>query len=173
MTMTPKFLNEELAFNRRFWRFKVVAYFFPQQKYKQLSHFSVVKNCSVKQIQFGHVKQVVFNSEAALAECIDRIDLFNKKYGRVQRAFIYDRSLQKKMPDGTIQEGKAIIKFENDVLTYMEPVKFNVTDRNIVREVVHREDANGNKTFTLHAAAAEIDFKKEISQNLYKKRNIA
>ena len=109
-----------------------------------------------------------------MAECIDRIDLFNKKYGQVQRAFIYDRSKETILPDGTVQEGKPVIKYEAGMLHYLEDIKFTDADKKIVRHIMHRVDSSGIKTFTLHAPKdatvplTNIDWKTEVQNALNK-----
>ena len=162
--MLSKKKQEEIAFNRRYSRFKVQIFF---KTRSPITHYGQERfHCTVAQIRFGHIKQVVFERDRGLKDCIDRISLCERLYGKYQTALVYDRRRDTKMRDGTVQMGSEIRKYVCGVLTESEDVIFTENDKRIVTDVVIKEGI-----FSLVPQdnnVKNIDFKKEVTNNLNK-----
>ena len=107
--MSPAQKAAEISFNKRYSRFKVMV-FFPNRP--PITHYGTERiQCTVAQIVAGHIKQFVIHRDHGLKDCIARIDLCEKLYGRYTTAVIYDNKYKTSMPDGSLQKGREIIKY--------------------------------------------------------------
>ncbi len=160
--MNTKKQQEELAFNKRYSRFKLHAYF---QNRNPLTHYGQERyNSTVAQLRFGHVKQIVLDRERGLKDCIDRIELWHKLY-TVSTALIYDRRRSTIGPDKTEIFGKEIHKYLGTQLIEWEPNPLTENDKRILCDVCIKN----NKISIIPIIPPDqltIDFKTEIANAL-------
>jgi hypothetical protein len=111
--MSPQQKKAEIAFNRRYSRFKLQVFF---RSRAPITHYGCERiNCSVAQINFGHIKKFTIHRDFGLQDCINRIKVVEKLYGAYTTAIIYDNKLKTTMPDGSMQKGREIMKYVNGV----------------------------------------------------------
>lgn len=155
--------QEELAFNKRFSRFKLQIFF---KRRPAITHYGNERiKCSIDQIKFGHVKTVRLNREQGLQDCINRIAICQNLYGAYQTAVIYDRKKSLTLPDGTVQQGREVIKYVCGQLVESEDVFISESEKNVYTEVVY-STKNGTKVFDLRPIDQPIDFKREVEKAL-------
>lgn len=165
--MSFKKKADEIAFNRKYSRFKLQIFF---TKRGAITHYGQERyGCTVAQIRFGHIKQVVLDRERGLQDCIDRIELCVKLYGPYQAALIYDRRKDTRMPDGTVQVGKEIRKYVNGELVEYDEIVLTMKERRIITTVIH-DDVKGWSLKPIEDISPQenIDFKTEVAKALNK-----
>lgn len=159
---------DEIAFNRLYSRFKLQIYF---TRRTAITHYGQERyGCTVAQIKFGHKKQVVLDREKGLQDCIDRIALCEKLYGPYQVALIFDRRNDLRRPDGTIEIGKEIRKYENGELVEWEEIILTPGEKKINTNVVITNGVWSLKPIEEISPPENIDFKKEVSKALNNKK---
>lgn len=159
---------EEIAFNRKYSRFKIQIFF---NKRMSITHYGQERyDCTVAQIRFGHIKQVVLDRARGLQDCIDRIAVCENLYGPYQVALIYDRRKDTRMPDGSLQKGKEIQKYIMGKLVEWEEIVLTGKEKKILTNVIHK-----NGVWTLvpveDVLNDHVDFKQDI-ENALTKRSI-
>ncbi len=113
--MSPQQKALEISFNKRYSRFKVQIFF---KNRLPITHHGIErKQCTVSQIIFGHIDELVLHRDEGLKNCIDRIELCKKLYGPFTTAIIFDNNYKTILPDGTALRGREVIKYvgENKV----------------------------------------------------------
>jgi hypothetical protein len=169
--VTDRKKAEEIAFNRRYSRFKVQIYFKNRQP---ITHYGQERyGCTVAQIRFKHVTRIVLDREKGLQDCEDRILLCDKIYNGYTVALIYDRKKETRLPDGTLQTGREIRKYIAGQLAESEEIIFPKNELRITVDVVHKNN-NGVETWDLvptesTRAIENINFKTEVENALNKK----
>ena len=161
--MSPQQRAAEIAFNKRYSRFKLQVFF---KHRNPITHYgNERKNCSVSQIIYGHIKKFYVYRDAGLQDCVDRISLVTKLYGDYTTAIIYDNKLKTTLPDGTTQKGREIIKYvAGKRVEYVEDEKiFSISPKQI--EVKSVKNAEG-KIDIVPVIPINIDFGKLVSQRL-------
>ena len=159
--MSPAQKTAEINFNKRYSRFKVQI-FFPSRM--PITHYGMERNqCTVAQILAGHIKRFIIHRDQGLKDCINRIALCEKLYGRYTTAIIYDNKYKTIMPDGTEQKGREIIKYvagkKVEFQTEDKIFKDHVAKINVAVE----KSENGKINIVPVIVPEEIDFKKEIA----------
>ena len=100
---------EELAFNRRYSRFKLQIFF---ARRSAITHYGQERyGCTVAQIKFKRVTTFWLDREKGLQDCLDRIALCDRLYNGYQTALIYDRLKILTKADGTRERGREVMKF--------------------------------------------------------------
>ncbi|HMO32335.1 MAG TPA: hypothetical protein PKE07_05000 [Lacibacter sp.] len=145
---------QEQAFNRRYSRFKIVFYFKDGNRFTHYGHERV--NCTVEQINFGHVKTIVLDRAKGLSDCLVRLEWFAGKY---QTAMLFDRRGKTFLPDGTEQKGVCVRKFIKGVL--VESSDLDLADPQIHLQVKHKGD-----TWTLEPIPSPTGFKQMVNKKL-------
>ena len=164
--MTNRKQDEEIAFNKRYSRFKLQM-FFPRRA--PITHWGQERyGCTVAQIKYGHIKQLVLNREKGLQDCLDRIALCEKLYGSYQTALVYDRRRDTRLPDGTLQTGKEILKYTTGgILVESDTNIFaNTKEKRILVNVVNRSNGNISLVPVEDLSVDAIDFKHEVANSL-------
>jgi len=155
---------EELAFNKRYSRFKVQIYF-PRRM--AITHYGQERyGCTVAQINWKHVKQVTLDRERGLQDCLDRIALCEKRHGPYQVALIFDRNKILTKPDGTRERGREIMKYAIGVLVESDPVIFSTPKEKRVLCTVKHTGTGWDLIPVEDPVLPSIDFKKEIAASL-------
>ncbi len=162
--------EEEWAFNRKYSRFKLQVYF---NKRMGITHYGQERyHCTVAQIRFGYVKQVVLNRERGLQDCIERLALCVQLYGPYQTALIYDRRRKTYSTDGKVLSDHITRKYLAGRLVEWEETPFaSEAEKEIVTVAKHYEK-DGYKVFDLvpitPVVTPNIDFKKEVQNAINK-----
>jgi hypothetical protein len=161
--------EEELAFNRKYSRFKLQVYF---NKRMGITHFGQERyHCTVAQIRFGHVKEVILNREKGLQDCIERLQLCENLYGPYQTALIYDRRKKTVLPDGKVIKDRIIRKYLKGQLVEWEEDPFADGSEKLIITTVKHTTKDNIKFFHLEPVTPilpTIDFKTEIANALNK-----
>lgn len=167
--MTNEKKLEEIAFNKRYSRFKVQIYF---KNRPAITHYGQERyGCSVAQIKFKHVTKFALDKAKGLQDCEDRILLCSKLYNGYTTATIYDRLKKTVLPDGSIQKGREVRKYVAGELVEAEENIFNGPTV-IFCDVLHK-NINGASSWELiptesTKTLADINFKTEVQNALTK-----
>ncbi len=160
--MSNRKKQEEIAFNRIYSRFKLQIFF---TRRMAITHYGQERyHCTVAQINYKHVQQVILNRQRGLEDCIARLQLCTELYGPYQTALIYDRRRDTRMPDGKLQIGKEIRKYVGGQLVEWDEIVLPEYEKNIVCDVVHKNDKWVLRPINL--PPSPIDFKTEITNAL-------
>lgn len=159
---------EEIAFNRKYSRFKLHMFF---TRRMNITHYGQERyHCTVMQIRFGYVKQVILDREKGLQDCINRIAILEKLYGQYQTALIFDRRRDTRLPNGQLELGREIRKYIMGQLVEYENFVLPENEKKIVTTVIHK-----NTQWTLKPlsdpGAEKIDFKTEVANAFNNERN--
>ncbi len=151
---------DEIAFNRKYSRFKLHMFF---TRRMNITHYGQERyHCTVMQIRFGYVKQVILDREKGLQDCIDRIAILEKLYGQYQTALIFDRRRDTRLTNGQLEIGKEIRKYIMGQLVEFEDFVLPDNEKKIVTAVIHK-----NNQWTLKPLAdplaENIDFKTQVT----------
>jgi len=162
--MAHKQKADEIAFNRLYSRFKLKIFF---NERKAITHYGQERyGCTVAQIRFGYINQVILDRERGLNDCIERITLCEKLYGPYQTALIYDRRKDMRLPDGTRQIGKEIRKYVMGNLVEWDEVVLCPTEKRIITTVIRENGSWRLKPIINPLPPDYIDFKKEVKKAL-------
>jgi hypothetical protein len=155
--------QQELAFNKQYSRFKLQIFY---KRRSTITHYGNERvNCTFDQIRFGHIKKLMLNRELGLQDCIARIAICEKLYGKYTTAIIYDRRKKTVLEDGTEQKGREIIKYISGQLVESENPFCSESEKKIYTEVVHFSE-KGESVFRLEPCDPPVDFKKEVAKAL-------
>ncbi len=157
--------REECAFNSRFSRFKIHAFY---KNRKPVTHHGQERyHCTVSQINHGHIKQVILNRQKGFDDCLARIDIFFKYYGKPETLMMYDKRRQTIMPDGKILDGKEIRKYIGNNLVEWEEIIIPEEEKIIIADVVSKGNSWVLKQLK-QPPPPNIDFKTEVQNAINK-----
>ncbi|MFC4261952.1 hypothetical protein ACFOWM_03615 [Ferruginibacter yonginensis] len=138
--MTPA-KAEEIRFCKRYSRFKVQIYF---KNRAAITHYGKeLANCTISQLRYGHIQVGVLNRQKGFQDCIDRIGICEKLYGKIQSAIIYDMKQQMVTEAGETLQGKIVAKYSGGAFDQLDSIVFSEEQKAIKFKLV--SDGNGKE----------------------------
>jgi hypothetical protein len=143
-------LPNEKSFRVAYSRFKVIIF---HKNGKKITHYGNEKKCTEKQIANGYANEFILDRKQGLQDCMDRISLCVKLYGKFSTAIIYDR----------LQSWSEVIKIVGDnVVVDKQEGLWNISPAKITAIVLIDQK---NKKYKI---IPKPDFKAELEKAINK-----